>query len=175
MKSIWMFCICVVMALASCTKPDRSEEADRLTAELNEEMFKNPEHALARVDSAEQAGVFRAVDANANRFGILWNSGKKQLAAFYGEKALADPDLKRGVESYYSTILMMVKWYTENGEYGKAAGMADRILAEIGNDNSARALTTRSSALTRKAKCKIHTGHPDVRLLFPALRLDVDE
>ena len=45
----------------------------------------------------------------------------------------------------------MVKWYEENGEYGKANEMADEILADVERDTSQTALTMRSSALTRKA------------------------
>ena len=37
------------------TNPDRSEETKQLKKELQEMLYKNPEQALARVDSAEQA------------------------------------------------------------------------------------------------------------------------
>lgn len=151
----------LAFSIAGCHKTGDSPEAARLMGILNEEMFKDPEHALARLDSAEQAGVFSASEANLTRFGILWNSGKKRLATFYGEQAMADPGLKREGESYNSAILLMVKWYSENGEYGKAAGMADEILSDIGDDSSSMALTMRSSAMTRKAECELHTGHPD--------------
>ena len=39
--------------------------------------------------------------------------------------------------------------------------MADEILADVEKDTSQMALTMRSSALTRKAECEIHTGHTD--------------
>ena len=42
-----------VLALAACTKPDRSEEANKLRYELRDLMFKNPEQVLVRIDSAE--------------------------------------------------------------------------------------------------------------------------
>lgn len=153
-------------AFSACSTPDSlplggSPEAARLMAMLNEEMFKDPERALAQLDSAERAGVFSAAEANLTRFGILWNNGKKRIAAFYGEQALADPGLKREGEGYYSALLLMIKWYSENGEYGKASRMADEILSEVGDDSSPAALTRRSSALTRKAECAIQTGHPD--------------
>ena len=83
------------------------------------------------------------------------------MAAFYGERALADTDLKRKSKTYYSALMVMVKWYEENGEYGKANEMADEILADVEKDTSQVALTMRSSALTRKAECEIHTGHID--------------
>ena len=44
--------------LVGCSKPDRSEEANQLKLELQDQLFSNPEQVLARVDSAERAGVF---------------------------------------------------------------------------------------------------------------------
>ena len=161
-RNIVIFMLFAVLTLTlGCTKHDRSEEADRVTDELKGLMFKNPEQALARVDSAEQAGVFSASDANLLRVNIYWNIGQKRMAAFYGEQALADSDVKRKSKTYYSALMLMVKWYEENGEYGKANEMADEILADVERDTSQMALTMRSSALTRKAECEIHTGHPD--------------
>ena len=128
---------------------------------VNQEMFKNPERVLSRLDSAERAGVFSPSEANILRVNVYWNSGQKRLAAFYGELALADAGLKREGEAYYSALNLMVKWYSENGEYGKASEMADKILSDMEGDSSPAALTMRSSALTRKAECEIHTGHPD--------------
>ena len=159
--SIHLIVTCTILVIMGCTKPDRSEEADSVTDEVKELMFKNPEQALARVDSAEQAGVFSASDANLLRVNIYWNIGQKRMAAFYGEQALADSDVKRKSKTYYSALMLMVKWYEENGEYGKANEMADEILADVERDTSQIALTMRSSALTRKAECEIHTGHPD--------------
>ena len=160
-RKIVIFILLAVLTFAGCTKSDRSEEADRVTDELKELMFKNPERALALVDSAEQAGVYAAADANLLRVNIYWNTGQKRMAAFYGEQALADTGVKRKSKTYYSALMVMVKWYEENGEYGKANEMADEILADVERDTSQTALTMRSSALTRKAECKIHTGHPD--------------
>lgn len=128
---------------------------------VNEEMFKNPERVLSRLDSAERAGVFSPSEANILRVNVYWNSGQKRLAAFYGEQALSDAGLKREGEAYYSAVNLMAKWYSENGEYGKASEMADKILSDMEGDNSPAALTMRSSALTRKAECEIHTGHSD--------------
>ena len=56
--SIHLIVTCTILVIMGCTKPDRSEEADRVTDEVKELMFKNPEQALARIDSAEQTGVF---------------------------------------------------------------------------------------------------------------------
>ena len=158
---MFLILLCTVLTFVACTKPDRSEEADRVTDELKELMFKNPERALAMVDSAEQAGVYAAADANLLRVNIYWNTGQKRMAAFCGEQAWADTGVKRKSKTYYSALMVMVKWYEENGEYGKANEMADEILADVEKDTSQVALTMRSSALTRKAECEIHTGHID--------------
>ena len=158
---MFLILLCTVLTFVACTKPDRSEEADRVTDELKELMFKNPERALAMVDSAEQAGVYAAADANLLRVNIYWNTGQKRMAAFCGEQAWADTGVKRKSKTYYSALMVMVKWYEENGEYGKANEMADEILADVEKDTSQVALTMRSSALTRKAECEIHMGHVD--------------
>ena len=144
-----------------CAKIDRSAEADRLINELKGLMFKNPKQALARVDSAEQAGVLSASDANLIKVNVFWNIGQKRMAAFYGELAQADPGPKHKDKTYYSALLLMVKWHAENGENGKAIQKADDILAEIENDSSQMALTIRCNALERKAECENHIGHFD--------------
>lgn len=164
MKRIFLSILAVfIMALsiAGCHKAANDPEAARVISFVNDEMFKNPERVLAKLDSAQRAGVFTPSEANILRVNVYWNSGQKRMAAFYAEQALADAGLKREGEAYYSAINLLVKWYSENGEYGKASEMADKILSEMGGDSSPTALTMRSSALTRKAECEIHTGHPD--------------
>lgn len=56
-----------------CTKPDRSQDAEKLKGELQEMLYKDPEQALVRVDSAEQAGVFSEAMANLIRTNIYGN------------------------------------------------------------------------------------------------------
>ena len=148
-------------SITGCHTTVSNPEAARVIGILNKEMFKDPKRALALLDSVERAGVFPPAEANILRVNVYWNSGQKRLAAFYGEQALADAGLKREGEAYYSAINVMAKWYSENGEYGKASEMSDWILSDMEGDSSPAALTMRSSALTRKAECEIHTGHPD--------------
>ena len=70
-QRIYLILLCAVLALTvGCTKPDRSEEAAQLKNELHDLLYKNPEQALVRVDSAEQAGVFSAAMANLLRTNI---------------------------------------------------------------------------------------------------------
>lgn len=151
----------LALSIAGCHKAVQDPEAARVISFVNKEMFKSPQQALSRLDSAEREGVFSPSEADILRVNVYWNSGQKRMAAFYGEQALADSGLKREGEAYYSALNLMVKWYSENGEYGKASDMADKILSDMEGDNSPAALTMRSSALTRKAECEIHTGHPD--------------
>ena len=62
--------------LVDCSKPDRSEEATQLKNELQEVLFSNPEQVLARVDSAEYAGVFSETTANLIRSNVYARMGK---------------------------------------------------------------------------------------------------
>ena len=73
-----------VLALTmGCTKPDRSEEATQLKHELQDLLYKNPERALVRVDSAEQAGVFSAGMSNLLRTSIYGTMGQSRLAVLF--------------------------------------------------------------------------------------------
>ena len=72
--------------LVGCSKPDRSEEANQLKLELQDQLFSNPEQVLARVDSAQRAGVFSGTTANLIRSNVYGQMGKTQLAIFYGEQ-----------------------------------------------------------------------------------------
>ena len=117
-----------------CSKPDRSEEATQLKQELHAQLYKNPEQALVRVDSAEQAGVFSAAMANLLRTNIYGTMGQSRLAVFYGEQMLDDPELKREGDTYYSALLMLCGLVERNGEYGKVNRLSDEIIADVDNE-----------------------------------------
>ena len=160
-----------VLAFTACTKPDHSEEADRLKDELQEMLFKAPEQALARVDSAEQAGVFSTATANLIRTNIYGNMGQTRLAVFYGEQILNVPELKMEGDTYYSAILMLIGLLERNGEYGKAIRLSDEMIADVENERKQGgglsgiseqvALRVKSRALTFKGDCEYHLEHPD--------------
>ena len=84
-KSIYIIILTTVVAVLAltmgCTKPDRSEETEKLIDELTDLGFENLELALARVDSAEQAGLFTAVQANTVKAMIYENADWLQMAA----------------------------------------------------------------------------------------------
>ena len=154
-----------------CSKPDRSEEATQLKQELHAQLYKNPEQALVRVDSAEQAGVFSAAMANLLRTNIYGTMGQSRLAVFYGEQILNDPELKREGDTYYSALLMLCGLVERNGEYGKVIRLSDEIIADVDNERKQGggvsgiseqvALRVKSRALTFKGDCEYHLEHPD--------------
>ena len=164
--------VVAVLALTTgCSKPDRSEETDRLKHELQEMLYKTPERALVRVDSAEQAGVFSAGMSNLLRTNIYGTMGQSRLAVFYGEQMLDDPELKREGDSYYSALLMLCGLVERNGEYGKVIRLSDEIIADVDNERKQGggisgiseevALRVKSRALTFKGDCEHHLKHPD--------------
>ena len=170
-QKIHLIILCTVLAFAACTKSDRIEEAKQLKNELQEMLFKNPEQALMRVDSAEQAGGFSAATANLIRTNIYGNMGQTRLAIFYGEQILNDSELKREGDTYYSAILMLIGLLERNGEYGKAIRLSDEMIADVENERKQGggisgiseqvALRVKSRALTFKGDCEYHLEHPD--------------
>ena len=149
--------------MVGCTRLDRNEEAMQLRRELQEMMFKDPERALAQVDSAEQAGLFSTPTANLIRTNIYGQSGKTRLAIYYGEQILNVPELRREGDTYYSALLMLNGLLERNGEYGKVIRLSDDIIADVGNAHISEqaALRVKSRALTFKGDCEYHLEHPD--------------
>ena len=156
-----------VLVLTACTKSDRSEEAKKLKLELQEMLYKNPEQALARVDSAEHAGLFSAATANLIRVNLYGSMGQMRLALFYGEQILNVPELKREGDTYYSALLLLNGLLQRNGEYGRVIRLSDEIIADVDNEGKLGgiseqvALRVKSRALTSKGDCEKNLGHPD--------------
>ncbi len=169
-KCILVVCAVLVLMIG-CTKSDRSEEAKQLKNELQEMLFKSPEQTLARIDSAEQAGVFSTGTANLIRTGIYGQMGKTHLALFYGEQIAHTPELKCEGTSYYSALLMLTGLLEKNGEYGKALQLADEIIADVENEmkqgfktsgiNEQVALRVKSRALIFRGDIEKDLGHPE--------------
>ena len=183
---ILTFFVAAIAFTAGCTKPDRSEEATRLKHELQDMLYKNPEQALVRVDSAEQAGVFSAAMANLIRTNMYGNLGQMRLAIFYGEQILNDPELKSEGDSYYSALLLLNGLLERNGEWGKALRLADEIIADVENERKQGggtsgisdevALRVKSRALISKGDCEKDLGHPNEaeRFYLEAIDLMMD-
>ena len=157
--------------MVGCTKPDRSEEAQKLKNELQEMSFKTPQQALARIDSAEQVGLFSPATANLIRTNLYGQMGQTRLAIFYGEQIVNVPELKREGVSYYSALLMLSGWLERNGEYGKVLRLCDEIIADVEHEREQGggisgiseevALRVKSRALTLKGGCELSMEHPD--------------
>ena len=171
-----------VLVLTACTKSDRSEEAKKLKLELQEMLYKNPEQALARVDSAEHAGLFSAATANLIRVNLYGSMGQMRLALFYGEQILNVPELKREGDTYYSALLLLNGLLQRNGEYGRVIRLSDEIIADVDNEGKLGgiseqvALRVKSRALTSKGDCEKNLGHPDEaeRYYLEAINLMMD-
>ena len=163
-KRLYTILLAVVIAvlplLVNCSKPDRSEEANQLKLELQDQLFSNPEQVLARVDSAERAGVFSETTANLIRSNVYGQMGKTQLAIFYGEQINHTQLRSEGV-NYYSAILNVISLLNKSGEWGKALHLADELIADVekGGMDEQAALRIKSRALTIKGACEKDMGH----------------
>ena len=163
-KRLYTILLAVVIAvlplLVNCSKPDRSEEANQLKLELQDQLFSNPEQVLARVDSAERAGVFSETTANLIRSNVYGQMGKTQLAIFYGEQINHTQLRSEGV-NYYSAILNLTSLLNKSGEWGKALHLADELIADVekGGMDEKAALRIKSRALTIKGSCEKDMGH----------------
>ena len=185
-RNIIVLLLLAVLAIAGCTKHNRSEEAKQLKNELHEMLYKNPEQALLRVDSAEQAGVFSTATANLIRTNIYGSMGQTRLAVFYGEQILNAPELKSEGDSYYSALLLLNGLLERNGEWGKALRLADEIIADVENERKQGggtsgiseevALRVKSRALISKGDCEKDLGHPNEaeRFYLEAIDLMMD-
>ena len=99
MKQVLYILIYIGLALmTACTKPDRDDEAVALSTKIVSEGLSDANHALERVDSAEQAGVFTAVRAN-----TIKASDKKDLkkALFYIDELMRAEKIGMDVNKDY--------------------------------------------------------------------------
>ena len=156
--------VAVLGLFTGCTKHDRSDEAVALSEEIIDEGFSDLAHAIQRVDSAKQAGLFTAVRANTVKAMLHENVDKLQLAAYYAEKAIAAEQAVK--TSADSTLYCVARWILSdvtfsNGEYGKSLSLAREILAFVGEDDSPESVIMRCRALTRIAECESELNHID--------------
>ena len=159
-------CVMLLGLFTGCTKLDHSEEAVALSEEIVEEGFSDIAHAMQRVDSAQQAGLFSAVRANTVKAMMHENADKLQLAAYYAEKAVAAEQEQTVKTSADSTLYCVARWILSdvtftNGEYGKSLSLAKEILTFIGEGESAEDLIMRCRALTLIAECESELNHID--------------
>lgn len=159
--------LCAVLVFVGCTKHERNEElASRLADEIVDEGATNIEHALERVDSAEQAGVFSTVRANTVKAVIYENTYRRQMAAYYAEKAIEAEAGNAITTSADSGDYCTVRWILAdvtyaNGEYGKSLALAKEILAFVGDGATPSALAIKCRALSQMANCESELNHID--------------
>jgi hypothetical protein len=78
LRNIHLFILCALLTLAGCTTPDHDSEATALGDALLDLAINNRGKALQRVDSAAEAGVFTAVQANTLKAIIYENAGRRR-------------------------------------------------------------------------------------------------
>ena len=159
-------CLALLCLFTGCTNHDRSDEAVALSEEIVEEGFSDIAHAMQRVDSAQQAGLFTAVRANTVKAMMHENADKLQLAAYYAEKAIAAEEQQVVKTSADSSFYCVARWILSdvtftNGEYGKSLSLAKEILAFIGEGEATEDVFMRCRALTLIAECESELNHID--------------
>ena len=152
--------------MPGCTKPDRSGEAEKLIDELTELGVENQKLALARVDSAEEAGVFTLVQANTVKAVIYENADWLQMAAYWANKAIAAGAEHAITTPGDSNLYCIARWILAdgtyvNGEYGKSISLAKEILAFVGDGTSPKDVTMKCRALSQIAECESELNHVD--------------
>lgn len=167
MKRRYTFLLAAVVAalslLVDCSKPDRSEEVNKLKLRIQDKMFSDPtpDEAIALVDSAELAGVFSSTTANLIRTNVYGQMGHTRLSIFYGEQIKPSPELRSEGINYYSAMLHLMSLLNKSGEWGKALHLADEMIADVDMGGMDEQIATRikSRALTVKGDCEKGMGH----------------
>ena len=156
--------VAVLTLTVGCTKPDRSDEAVALSKEIVSDGLSDVGHSVERVDSAEQAGLFTAVRANTIKAIIYENAGRRRLAAYYAEKAIAAEAGHALTTSADSSLYCKARCVLGNdayadGEYGKSITLSKEILAFVGDDKMPKDIEMKCRALMQMADCENKLGH----------------
>ena len=156
--------VAVLTLTVGCTKPDRSDEAVALSKEIVNHGLSDVGHSVERVDSAEQAGLFTAVRANTIKAIIYENAGRRRLAAYYAEKAIAAEAGHALTTSADSSLYCKARCVLGNdayadGEYGKSITLSKEILAFVGDGTTPNDVEMKCRALMQMADCENKLGH----------------
>jgi len=160
--------LCVVLTITVCLGCGGSTDNEELAAQLASEIVRkgvtNIEYALARVDSAEEAGVFTAIRANTVKACIYTNADRRRMAAYYAEKAIATEAGQAMTTSDDSILHCKVRWILgsgayADGEYGKSLALSKEILAFVGDGTTPKDIEMKCRALTQMANCESALGH----------------
>ena len=156
--------VAVLTLTVGCTKPDRSDEVVALSKEIVSDGLSDVGHSVERVDSAEQAGLFTAVRANTIKAIIYENAGRRRLAAYYAEKAIAAEAGHALTTSADSSLYCKVRCVLGNdayadGEYGKSITLSKEILAFVGDGTTPNDVEMKCRAIMQMADCENKLGH----------------
>ena len=156
--------VAVLALMTACTKTDRSDEAAALGKEIVSNGLSDVEHSVARVDSAEQAGLFTAVRANTTKAIIYENAERRRLAAYYAEKAMAAEAGHAVATQADSNLYCKARWILGNGayadgEYGRSLALSKEILAFVGDGTTPNDVEMKCRALSQMAGCESKLGH----------------
>ena len=156
--------VAVLALTTACTKPDRSDEAVALSKEIVSDGLSDVGHSVERVDSAEQAGLFTAVRANTIKAIIYENAGRRRLAAYYAEKAIAAEAGHALTTSADSSLYCKARCVLGNdayadGEYGKSITLSKEILAFVGDGTTPNDVEMKCRAIMQMADCENKLGH----------------
>ena len=156
--------IICVHAFAACTKPDRDDEAVVLSKEIVNEGLSDVEHSVARVDSAEQAGLFTVLRANTIKAILYKNADRRRMATYYAEKAIAAESRHAITTPADSNLYSKACWIQgdgayADGEYGKSISIAKEILAFVGDGTAPKDIEMKCRALMQMADCENKLGH----------------
>ena len=167
MKQVLYLLIYIGLALTmGCSKPDRSGEAEKLIDELTDLGFENLELALARVDSAEEAGVFTVVQANTVKAIIYENADWLRMAAYCANKAIAAEAEHTITTPGDSNLYCIARWILAdgtfvNGEYGKSISLAKEIRLAAPTGTASRRGTVAGNPATGRRNCQKAPIHYD--------------
>ena len=169
-RNIIVFLLCVVMTIVVCMGcgggTGNEDLAVRLVDELQNMEISDMDKALERVDSAEKAGVFTAARANTFKAMIYEYANRRQMAAYYAEKAFAAEKGQAVTSSADSSLWCMLRRIQANvayanGEYGKSLALTKEILAFVGDGTSPQDMAAKCRELSQMADCESELGHVD--------------
>lgn len=168
MKNILRILLCVtLMAVVGCTNRNADYEAARqLENAIIDEAFDDFDHVWQRVDSAEQAGLFTAVQADNLRAVVSMNAYRYRMAAHYAEKAIAAQEGRKVVTLIDSNIfclsrLVLAGCAYYDGDYGKSVRLSREVLPLTTNTQNPTEREMRGRALVQMAECEEALNHID--------------
>lgn len=155
------------MVFVGCSERSGDYEAARQVEHvIIDEAFDDFDHAWQRVDSAEQAGLFTAAQADNLRAIVSMNTYRYRLAAHYAEKAIDEQDGRKAVTVLDSNIFCLSRWVLAgcayyDGDYGKSIQCSKEILALSTNIKKQWEREMRGRALVQLAECEEALHHID--------------